>query len=137
MILLSEFHNGSGTKNRFQQLWMYKTFKHRKHPCIPCLGETQVKLQWYNIYLHFSSFFWFGNATIFHSGYVIKPPQPSSAICGAPPFSGNPPILWIHNFSTQLILLFIMNPDVEITLSAWRCIRVALRTGCALRIAPI
>jgi len=56
MILLSEFHNGSGTKNRFQQLWMYKTFKHRKHPCIPCLGETQVKLQWYNIYLHFFPF---------------------------------------------------------------------------------
>jgi len=25
----------------------------------------------------------------FHSGYVIKPPQPSSAIYGAPPFTGN------------------------------------------------
>jgi len=23
-------------------------------------------------------------------GYVIKPPQPSSAIYGAPPFTGNP-----------------------------------------------
>ena len=31
----------------------------------------------------------FCNATLFHSGYVIKPPQPSSAICGAPPFTGH------------------------------------------------
>jgi len=29
----------------------------------------------------------FYNATFFHSGYVIKPPQPSSAIHGAPPFT--------------------------------------------------
>jgi len=27
--------------------------------------------------------------TFFHSGYVMKPPQPSSAIYGAPPFIGN------------------------------------------------
>jgi len=27
------------------------------------------------------------------SGYVIKPPQPSSAIYGAPPFTGNPLLL--------------------------------------------
>ena len=47
---LSEFHNDSGTKNRFQQLWMYKNFKHRKLPCIPCLGEAHIKLQWYNIF---------------------------------------------------------------------------------------
>jgi len=33
--------------------------------------------------------FWFCNATCFYSGFVIKPPQPSSAIYGAPPFTGN------------------------------------------------
>jgi len=31
----------------------------------------------------------FCNATFFHSGYVIKPPQPSSAIYRALPFTGN------------------------------------------------
>jgi len=25
---------------------MYKIFKHRKLPCIPCLGETHIELQW-------------------------------------------------------------------------------------------
>ena len=39
--------------------------------------------------LHFFSFFCFCNATFFYSGYVIKPLQPSSAIYGAPPFTGN------------------------------------------------
>ena len=29
---------------------MCKIFKHRKLPCIPCLGETHIKLQWYNIF---------------------------------------------------------------------------------------
>ena len=32
----------------------------------------------------------FCNATFFQSGYIIKPPQPSSTICGALPFTGNP-----------------------------------------------
>jgi len=36
---LSEFNNGLGTKNRFQPLWIYKIFKHRKHPFITCLGK--------------------------------------------------------------------------------------------------
>jgi len=35
---------------------MYNIFKHRKHPCIPCLGETHIKLQLYNI---FPSIFFF------------------------------------------------------------------------------
>jgi len=26
---------------------MYKIFKHREHPCTPCLGETHIKLQRY------------------------------------------------------------------------------------------
>jgi len=55
---LSEFHNGSETKNGFQQLLIYKIFKHRKLPCIPCLGETHIKLQWYP-----SLFFFFCFAT--------------------------------------------------------------------------
>jgi len=29
---------------------MYKIFKHHKLPCILCLGETHIKLQWYNIF---------------------------------------------------------------------------------------
>jgi len=41
-------------------------------------------------FLHFFSFFCFCNATFFHSGYVFKAPQPSSAIYGAPPFTGHP-----------------------------------------------
>jgi len=40
-------------------------------------------------FLHYFSFFCFCNATFFHSGYAIKPPQPSSAIYGAPPYTGN------------------------------------------------
>ena len=39
-----------GKKSRFQQLWMYKIFKHRQLSCIPCLGETHTKLQWYSIF---------------------------------------------------------------------------------------
>jgi len=38
----------------------------------------------------FFSFFWFCDATFFHSDYVIKPPQPSSANYGAQPFTSNP-----------------------------------------------
>jgi len=29
---------------------MYKIFKHRKLPCDTCMGETHIKLQWYNIF---------------------------------------------------------------------------------------
>ena len=39
-----------GQKNRLQQLCMYEIFKHRKLPCVPCWGETHIKLQWYNIF---------------------------------------------------------------------------------------
>jgi len=49
-------------------------------------------------FLHFSSFFCFFNATFFHSSYVIKPPQPSSAIYGDPPFIG-------HRFKVSNYLL--------------------------------
>ena len=48
-----------GQKNGFQQLWMYKVFKRRKLPWIPCLRETHIKLQWYSIFLHFFRFFAF------------------------------------------------------------------------------
>ena len=40
-------------------------------------------------FLHFSSLFCFCNVTFFYSSYIITPPQPSSAIYGAPPFTGN------------------------------------------------
>ena len=46
-----------GQKNRSQKLWMYKIFKHRKLPCIPYLGETHMKLQWYNTFPSFFSLF--------------------------------------------------------------------------------
>ena len=39
-----------GQKYRFQQLWMYKVFKHRKLPCIPCFGEMHIKLHWYKFF---------------------------------------------------------------------------------------
>jgi len=29
------------------------------------------------------------NATFFYSSNIIKPPQPSSAVNGAPPYTGN------------------------------------------------
>ena len=44
---------------------MYKIFKHRKLPCIPCFGETQIKLQWYNIFFHLFSFFDFATQLVF------------------------------------------------------------------------
>jgi len=37
----------------------------------------------------FFSLFCFCNAIFFHFSYVIKPPQPSSAIYGAAPFTGH------------------------------------------------
>jgi len=51
-------------------------------------GKTGICPPWK--FLCFSSVYSFCNATLFHSGYVIKPPQPSSAIYGAPPFTGHP-----------------------------------------------
>jgi len=39
--------------------------------------------------LQYFSFFWFYNTTFFHSGHVIKLPQPSSAMYEAPSFTGN------------------------------------------------
>jgi len=79
------------TKNRFQQLWMYKIFKHRKHPCIwaNCILICNNKI----FFLCFFSVYSFCNATFFHSGYVIKPAQPSSAIYWSPPFTGHPDLL--------------------------------------------
>jgi len=37
----------------------------------------------------FLHFYCICNATFFHSGYIIKPLQPSSAVYGAPPFTGH------------------------------------------------
>ena len=54
--------------------------------------------------LHFFSFFWFCNATFFHSGYVIKPLQPSSAVYRAPPFTGNPHKLYQISHSLLSLL---------------------------------
>jgi len=69
---------------------MYKIFKHRKHPCIPCFGGNAYYVAMIQ-YFSFTFFLFFVcNATFFHSGYVSKPLQPSSAIYGAPPFTGNP-----------------------------------------------
>jgi len=47
-------------------------------------------LQQLNALIAFFSVYSFCNATLFHSGYVFKPPQRRSAIYGAPPFTGNP-----------------------------------------------
>jgi len=49
---------------------------------------------------HFSFTFFLLQHNFFHSGYVIKPPQPSSAINGAPPFTGN-----LHQTIQLLIMM--------------------------------
>jgi len=47
----------------------------------------------------------FCKATFFHSGYVIKPPQPNPAIYGAPPFTGNPSLsTWICSWCGKIRL---------------------------------
>jgi len=58
---------------------MYKIIKHCKLSCIPGLGTHILSCNDTTFFLHFFSFFCFCNETFFHSGYVIKPPQPSSA----------------------------------------------------------
>jgi len=54
-------------------------------------GNRIFHLQYSNkmFFLCFFSVYSFCNATSFHSSYVIKPLQPSSAIYGAPPFTGH------------------------------------------------
>ena len=47
---------------------MYKIFKHRKLPCIPCSGKRILSCNDTTFFLHFFSFY---NAIFFHSGYVI------------------------------------------------------------------
>jgi len=42
-----------------------------------------------SFFVHFFSFFFFCNATFIHSGYIIKPPQSSTAIHGAQTFTGH------------------------------------------------
>ena len=50
-------------------------------------------------------FFCLCNASFFYSGYVIKPPQPSSAIYGTPPFTGHP-FLGIFYDNMLILCLF-------------------------------
>jgi len=66
---------------------MYKIFEHRNHPCIRCLGKRILICNNKLFFLCFFSVYSFCNATFFYSGYVIKPPQPNSAIYGAPLFT--------------------------------------------------
>jgi len=66
---------------------MYKIFKHWKHPCIGCLGKRIFICNNKIFSLCLFSVYSFCKATFSHSGYVIKPPQPSSASDGAPPFT--------------------------------------------------
>jgi len=48
-----------------------------------------IMLQWHNIFPSLFFLFCYCKATFFHSSFIIKPPQPSSAIYGAPPFTGH------------------------------------------------
>jgi len=58
---------------------MYKIFKHRQLPCIPCLGETRIKLQWCNIFPSlFFSFFDFATQ-------LFSTPVMSSNLCNQAP----------------------------------------------------
>jgi len=70
---------------------MYKIFKHCKHPCnVLDVWEKRMFICNNKIFfLCFFSIYSFCNATFFLLGYVIKPPQLSSAIYGAPLFTGN------------------------------------------------
>jgi len=66
----------------------------------------------------FLHFFLFCNATFFYSGYVIKPPQPSSAIYGAHPFTGHPILI-----CTLMPEMFKSNDSVQL---AYICARAGL-----------
>jgi len=55
---------------------------------ISSCNDTTLSFTFIPFIVHFYSIC-FCNATFFHSGYVIKPPQPSSAIYRALPFTGN------------------------------------------------
>jgi len=51
------------------------------------------------------------------SGYVIKPPQPSSTMCGALPFTGNPSLHLRDIAKTQKSLkvqLFLVRVDLSL-----------------------
>jgi len=69
-------------------------------------------------------FFWFCNATFFHSGYVIKPSQPSSAIYGALPFTGNP------NFAKTDWVVF----DLSLLLYYYHSVAFALMSNITMSI---
>ena len=64
-----------GQKNRFQQLWIYKILNIANFHAFHVWGKRILSCNDTTFILHFFSFC---NATFFHSGYVIKPPQPSS-----------------------------------------------------------
>jgi len=98
---------------------MHKIFKHRKLSHIPSLGETHIKLQWYNIFPSLFSFSCFYNATFFHSGYVIKPLQPCSTICRAPPFTRN----LFHTKTFQVIFVETFWPLKYSSHFPHRCIK--------------
>jgi len=63
---------------------MYKIFKHRKLPCIPCLEETRIKVA---MIQHFS--FTFFPLFDFATQLFSTPDTSSNLRNQAPPFTGN------------------------------------------------
>ena len=62
-------------------------------------------------FLCFFSVYSFCNAIFFHSAYIIKPPQPSSTIYGAPLFTGNQicqESLFSKKFANFFLQYFVM-----------------------------
>jgi len=89
-----------GQKNRFQQLWMYKFLNIANIHALDVWGMRILISNNKLFFLCFFSIYSFCNVTFFNSSYVIKPPQPSFAIYGAPPLQGT------HIYSLGLGLMF-------------------------------
>ena len=78
----SSYTTVRGQKNRFQQLRMYKIFKHCKHPCITCLRAYLFVII---KYFSFAFFLFIPFAT-----QLFSTPDTSSNFRNqAPPFTGN------------------------------------------------
>jgi len=72
-------------------------------------------------FLHLFFLFCFCNATFFNSGYIIKPPQPSSAIYGAPPLTEHPSLVYNESNNGNGLLFHMTQPTSRSTIKAESC----------------
>ena len=75
--------------------------------------------------LCYFSVYSFCKATSFHSGYVIKPPQPSSASYGAPSFAGHLKRSVCHAIDVLLVAFVVM---LQVWLALLFCSTLTLAT---------